>query len=70
VFRLTSIAPWPAGPKHLRWCDALIDGVEERHEETCRCTIGDDHDDSEQLSDDEAEDIWLSRGTDEDYGLR
>lgn len=60
----------PTGPKHLRWYDTLIDGVEERHEEDCRCMIGDDHDDSQVLSDDEAEDIWRSSGMDEDYDFR
>lgn len=32
--------------------------------------IGEDHDDSDELSPDEAEDIWFSSGMDEDYDFR
>lgn len=32
--------------------------------------IGEDHDDSDKLSPDETEDIWLSSGMDEDYDFR
>ena len=37
---------------------------------SCRCTIGDDHDDGDMLSASEAEDIWLSSGMDPDYDFR
>lgn len=60
----------PTGPRHLRWYDTLVDGVEERHEEACRCTIGEDHDDSQTLSEWDATDIWMSSGQDEDYDFR
>jgi hypothetical protein len=61
----------PTGPKHIHSYDVLhADGTEAHVEESCRCTIGDDHDDSEKLSPWEAEDIWLSSGMDEDYDFR
>lgn len=46
------------------------------HGEDCCCTIGEDHingDDSalsKDLSESDAEDIWLSSGLDEDYDFR
>lgn len=60
----------PNGPKHTRSYWAVIDGEETFVEEDCRCTFGDDHNDSEQLSTDEAEMIWLSSGKDPDYDFR
>jgi len=62
----------PTGPKHYRVHEAR--SAREWTEE-CRCTIGEDHDDEDEpmsnyLSADEAEDIWLSSGMDEDYDFR
>lgn len=53
----------PTGPKHYRRND---DGSCEQ----CRCMIGEDHGDSEvdeSLSVEDAADIWLSHGMDEDH---
>jgi hypothetical protein len=62
----------PTGKKHYRVSEANT-----AHESTeqCRCTLGEDHDDegnamSNYLSEDDAEDIWLSSGMDEDYDFR
>lgn len=60
----------PTGPKHIRAHETYENGVWVHHEEPCRCTIGDDHHDSDMISLDEAEDIWLSSGMDEDYDFR
>ncbi len=54
----------PTGPKHMRIDD---DG----DEVPCRCTAGEDHDDRDiSLSPQDANDIWLSSGQDEDYDFR
>jgi hypothetical protein len=56
----------PTGPKHVRaWEDMA--GV--HHEEDCRCTIGEDHHDSD-FSVGDADEIWDSSGHDEDYDFR
>lgn len=47
-----------------------MDGTEALVTEPCRCTIGEDHHDSDMLSATEAEDIWLLSGMDEDYDFR
>lgn len=61
----------PTGPKHIHSYDLRHpDGREEHVEEDCRCTIGEDHDDSDALSPWEAEDIYMSSGMDEDYDFR
>lgn len=61
----------PTGPKHNHSYDVMYaDGTEEHVIEPCRCTIGEDHDDSDMLSPTEAEDIWRSSGMDEDYDFR
>ncbi len=58
----------PTGPKHQ---GLLVndEGEETGLSEDCRCMIGEDHKewDSESLSVDDAADIWLSNGMDEDY---
>lgn len=37
----------------------------------CRCTLGDDHPDEDvSLSPEDAHDIWMSSGQDEDYDFR
>lgn len=56
----------PTGKAHVKIDD---DG----NELPCRCTEGDDHgiDDSRYaLSNEDANDIWLSSGKDEDYDFR
>ncbi|WP_141729535.1 hypothetical protein [Streptomyces sp. MnatMP-M27] len=71
-------APWlagdlmPTGPKHQRFIFVEFneEGQECGYEEDCRCMIGEDHDgdgSSESLSVNDAADIWLSNGMDEDY---
>ena len=65
----------PTGPKHQRFI--FEEYNEEGHEtgycEDCRCMIGQDHDSdgstSESLSLEDAADIWLSSGMDEDYAF-
>ncbi len=63
----------PTGSKHERLTLASRDedGNERWLAEDCRCMIGEDHgdddDDAESLDVDDAADIWLSHGQDEDY---
>lgn len=62
----------PTGPKHQRFIFVEFneEGQECGYEEDCRCTIGEDHDGDgggESLSVNDAADIWLSNGMDEDY---
>ncbi|MYU10659.1 hypothetical protein GTZ78_08115 [Streptomyces sp. SID8361] len=62
----------PTGPKHQRFIFVEFneEGQECGYEEDCRCMIGEDHDgdgSSESLSVNDAADIWLSNGMDEDY---
>ncbi|MGU3358162.1 hypothetical protein ACLBWJ_12985 [Microbacterium sp. M4A5_1d] len=65
----------PTGPKHYK-LTAANDATESEWAEECRCMIGADHHDgddgpaSEYLSRDDATDIWLSSGQDEDYDFR
>jgi hypothetical protein len=60
----------PTGARHFRLWDEEIGGVVVEQSEECRCTIGEDHHDSNMLSQTEAEDIWLSSGMEEDYDFR
>lgn len=60
----------PTGPKHLHGYDVMENGTFVTMEEDCRCMIGEDHHDSDMLSADEANDIWMSSGMDEDYDFR
>lgn len=60
----------PTGPKYIHSYDYSHDGIEEHIKEVCRCMIGEDHDDSDELLPDEAEDIWFSSGMDKDYDFR
>lgn len=61
----------PTGPRHIHSYEVnYLDGRVEHIEEDCRCMIGDDHHDSDMLSDTEAEDIYMSSGMDEDYDFR
>jgi hypothetical protein len=56
----------PTGSKHVHsWEDMA--GV--HHEEDCRCTLGEDHNDSD-FSVGDADEIWDSSGHDEDYDFR
>lgn len=62
----------PAGAKHYRVHEPNTDS---EWSEACRCTIGEDHDEDDELmsnylSSSDAEDIWLSSGMDEDYDFR
>jgi hypothetical protein len=63
----------PTGAKHYR---IVQDPTHGEGGIECRCTIGEDHLDcddgpvSNYLGEDEAEDIWLSSGMDEDYDFR
>lgn len=71
----------PTGPKHIRsYSIARVpegmkfftngDYIHEDVDEECRCMIGEDHNDSDNLSEEDAENIWLSSGQDEDYDFR
>jgi hypothetical protein len=66
----------PTGPQHLLIGSGPKGAIPPN--EDCRCTIGEDHfadgelladqeDDGESLGVDDAADIWMSNGMDEDY---
>ncbi len=63
----------PTGPKHKRFTitEYNEEGPATGYLEDCRCMMGEDHDSdgvgSEALSVDDAADIWLSNGMDEDF---
>lgn len=65
----------PTGKKHYK-VEQDEDGSDTYWAVECRCMLGEDHsadpDDpwGEALSEDDAEDIWLSSGMDEDYDFR
>lgn len=57
----------PTGPKHQRFSSEA-----DHADEDCRCMIGEDHEgdgSGESLSVDDAADIWMSNGMDEDYSF-
>lgn len=62
----------PTGPKHQRFViEDYSNGAPSGYLEDCRCMIGEDHD-SDGVADsaldvDDAADIWMSSGMDEDY---